>query len=364
MPGHSDWCQRLREFVDKWKAAADPAEKEKYLGERPFDNFVFTEQAASWDEFLGWLKGLQGSWCFRGQREAWWLLDTSLDLALKKEFSFRDSSGYDTCGFYHLDREIAERESLFRFQQQAHQYIANPPSNDDLCSWLALMQHHGARTRLLDWTKSPHVAMYFAVEEEAQGEEKSSAARAIVVDWLETRGRELLGSEVRTEYLNGLFRSLRQKEERSSAVWAIDLDWLETRGRELLGSGAPTPASSDPHARAEYLNALLRQTQKQFIVQVNPLRIDDRMAAQQGLFLCKLIHPASFSLILMDMMLHPEIPDRPVLRKLVVKSDLRITFLKKLREMNIHSASLFPGLDGFGKSLTLDQEIKVKEEGV
>lgn len=121
-------------------------------------------------------------------------------------------------------------------------------------------------------------------------------------------------------------------------------------------------ASDDPSARACHLNELLRQTEKPVIIQIAPLRIDDRMVAQQGFFLCKLIDQASFSLILMDMMLHPEIPDRLVLRKLVVKSDLRIPFLKKLREMNIHNASLFPGLDGFGKSLTLDQEIKVKGE--
>jgi len=39
---------------------------------------------------------------------------------------------------------------------------------------------------------------------------------------------------------------------------------------------------------------------------------------------------------------------------------LRIEFLKRLREMNIHSVSLFPGIDGLGKSLKLDLEIKVK----
>jgi PII-like signaling protein len=41
----------------------------------------------------------------------------------------------------------------------------------------------------------------------------------------------------------------------------------------------------------------------------------------------------------------------------------RITFLKQLREMNIHSASLFPGLDGFGKSLKNNLKIKAAEVG-
>jgi len=55
----------------------------------------------------------------------------------------------------------------------------------------------------------------------------------------------------------------------------------------------------------------------------------------------------------------PDLPNRPVVRKLVVNRELRIEFLKNLRAMNIHRASLFPGLDGFGQSLKLDLEIKV-----
>jgi hypothetical protein len=33
----------------------------------------------------------------------------------------------------------------------------------------------------------------------------------------------------------------------------------------------------------------------------------ERMSAQQGLLLCKLLHPAPFSMILVSMILHPEL---------------------------------------------------------
>lgn len=70
-----------------------------------------------------------------------------------------------------------------------------------------------------------------------------------------------------------------------------------------------------------------------------------------------LIEAAGFSNILMGMIFHTPNLDQPVVRKL----EFRIPFLRKLREMNIHRASLFPGLDGFGQSLKIDLEITVDE---
>ncbi len=56
------------------------------------------------------------------------------------------------------------------------------------------------------------------------------------------------------------------------------------------------------------------------------------------------------------------IQERPVIRKFKVGEDLRIEFLERLRSMNIHRGSLFPGLDGFCKFLKTDLGIEVAKE--
>ncbi len=323
MPVPSDWSQNFVTFVNDWKRKSKNEEflSDEYWGDNPFNNFVVKEKAKSWDDFLRWLQDLRGSWCFRGQREAAWLLHTSLDRDVQRERSSPNSRS-----LYHLNRETETRDLLFRFQQYAHHYLPHVPPMNDLSSWYALMQHHCVPTRLLDWTESPYVGMYFAVEEKAK----------------EKRQRE---------------------KESHSAVWAIDLAWLETKGRELLQlkNNASTVVDGSPAEVADYTNRLLRETEESVIVRINPQLSNPRLFAQQGVFLCKLYHEASFGQMLMKMMMYPEPTDRPVIRKIEVGSSLRINFLKHLRSMNIHRASLFPGLDGLGLSLKLDLELKDRE---
>jgi hypothetical protein len=112
---------------------------------KPADNHYFQPlEIGSADELVRKFMELraEGFWSFRGQRRQEWHLGLHL--------SGRDATA-DVC--------------LKQFKKRCMEF-PRPDYIDenDNWRWLFYAQHHRLRTRLLDWTTNPLVALYFAVE--------------------------------------------------------------------------------------------------------------------------------------------------------------------------------------------------------
>lgn len=84
------------------------------------------------------------------------------------------NSGWSlTPGYLRAANPPSEATLLKRFKQSAAMLIEIAPQAT--FDWLFLMQHYGVPTRLLDWSESPLVALYFAVENFKNDEDSDGA---------------------------------------------------------------------------------------------------------------------------------------------------------------------------------------------
>lgn len=96
-----------------------------------------------------------GQWIFRGVTN----LDHELIPKVARPHYLRDWRGEKARREFDV---TLEERALRMFQKAARPYLPYEPPTD--LDWLAVAQHHGMPTRLLDWTESFLVAAYFAVE--------------------------------------------------------------------------------------------------------------------------------------------------------------------------------------------------------
>jgi len=227
---------------------------------------------------------------FRGQSNYKWSLDTSY-MRCSKNLGLSDQDL--------VDLETAAR---LEFRSKAHLFV-KPSLLEKVKTtpcWWALMQHHGAPTRLLDWSVSPFVAAYFAVQQDTSG--------------------------------------------KSGAVWCFCSDHLKESFKKQPGGGSLKPFDEEG-AGKWYDDLLTTMKARKIVVPLSfSLASSERMVAQQGKFtMCFSVNEAHDCIM-------TQIESKS-LRKIIIPHDIKAEFLLRLRIINITGGSLFPGVDGLGQSV-------------
>ena len=276
-------------------------------------SFAPEQRIESWQEFVDTVSSLDRGWVFRGGLDHW-VPQTSLERA---------------CRAWKIPARIipdAERRLIreFRRHPEVHQLGIEP---DDDLGWFAVMQHYGAPSRLLDWTYSPFIAAYFAFDALF-----TAAPRA-------------------------------NRDPTRAAVWAFNATWLESSLHAQF-SREDWALYQDNRNRESFAKLYVdRVPSGCFVSAATPLRMDERLSIQQGVFLC----PGDVSRTWLDNLLAVGFTgDRSQVRSFVMARHIMPDAFAGLLQMNVTGRSLFPGLDGYARSmnhrLKLLLEIPLSEE--
>ncbi|MGO9567894.1 MAG: FRG domain-containing protein [Desulfomonilaceae bacterium] len=296
------------------------------------------------DDLLNWLAWEYAGpddwyWVFRGVKKHFYPLKSALDRRMEDRSKFGTAHSRSE-----IDTQTAEDFLLSQFKKAAHHFIEGSmvPDDNNTLEWLALMQHYGTPTRLIDFTRSPYVACFFALEELAKKEpcltKKAGATEK------QTKEGEVPDIE-------------------DCAIWAVDARWLVQTSYRRIGKRLRKCTEDklwDSKIVAKNFDNMFVKNSNPLVLPVVPSRSNPRLLTQQGLFLCPSLAESCFEQNIASYQEDEDMDDH--VHKIVIQGRIRTEVLSELRLMNISRASLFPGLDGYASSLAHELEYRSSSE--
>jgi hypothetical protein len=227
----------------------------------------------------------------------------------RSPFAFRGLASTDHTLTSSLVRLAAGRSDVHRLElsllRNFRKYArAEGAESDSIWNWLALGQHRGLPTRLLDWTYSPLVALHFATED-----------------------------------------PLRFNED--GVVWCVNFveanRLIPRRLQRILRAEASDTFTVEMLAGFESLRRFDALAREPFVVFLEPPAIDRRILNQFALFALMSSPAARFDDWLSD--------HQDLCRKVIIPASLKWEIRDQLDQANVNERVLFPGLDGLSRWL-------------
>jgi hypothetical protein len=260
----------------------------------------FPNEKVSWEEFLQRVMSIRPQkWIFRGQCYIEPIM-SGFERAL------------NSYGVPLSDAPDIEKWMIRDFRRKYDGIDLDIVSKDTFYC-LSLMQHYGCPTRLLDWTYSPYIAAFFAVEN----------------------------------------MSLEKGAKRNPFVFCLNHKWINDSAQKNINNDRlfDMRFHDETMTNKSFEPLYMSKKRKTFILADNPYQLHKRLSIQRGLFVIQ----GDISSSMMDniaSMKGWQSKGNVIKFKLKIDTEKELDRVyEDLRLMYITRESLFPGLDGFSESL-------------
>ncbi|OQK17160.1 hypothetical protein AU255_04470 [Methyloprofundus sedimenti] len=252
------------------------------------------------DELIRKLNELPNHFVYRGHSSAEWKLQSTLERVIGTKWSSENARKF-------------EDHSHKAFRSKYHIYNQTEHTPKSKLSWLSVMQHYGVPTRLLDFTESPYVALYFALETYDPLSNEDFAIYAL-------------------DY---------------SSVMESSLNFIKNRDSKFSESRASIHGKQD-----EIFDEVVDRFAYDILWVTEPLEQNARMDRQFGTFLISGNREKTIESII-----NSGIYDKCKMYKFIVRYPLYQNVYTLLRKVGINARSIYGDLTGLGKAIKMELQV-------
>ena len=252
------------------------------------------------EELISSFNAFPNNFIYRGHANAEWRLESSLERVVGAKWCSAEARRF-------------EEFSIGQFRSKFHLYDRENIEPDSKLAWLAIMQHYGVPTRLLDFTESPYVALYFALEAYQPLQKKDLAVFAV-------------------DY---------------SAIMEASINYIKTKDADFVETRASVYPKQD-----KVFDEVVDRFAYDIAWVTEPKRHNERLDRQGGCFLVAGNRDSRIADVI-EMALY----DAANVTKFRLDHKLYPQIFALLRKMNLTSKGLYGDLDGLARAIRMQMQV-------